>query len=98
VIRQQDGPQSLLYCDPPYPHETRTAKDAYGAFEMSEADHRKLLDVLRQVEGRAMVSGYPNDLYDTALADWRRHTFQVPNNAAAGKKKEIETEVLWCNF
>jgi DNA adenine methylase len=97
VIRSQDGPGTLFYCDPPYLHETRVAPDAY-AFEMAEADHRELLDVLRQVTGKVMLSGYPSALYDGALAGWNRHTFDLPNNAAAGKAKGRETEVLWCNF
>jgi DNA adenine methylase len=98
VIRQQDGPDTLYYLDPPYVHETRAAPNVYGAFEMTEADHRELLDVLRQCRGKVLLSGYPSTLYDTALAGWSRHTFDLPNNAAGGKAKGRETEVLWCNF
>jgi DNA adenine methylase len=65
---------------------------------MSAADHRQLLDVLRSVRGKVMLSGYPSALYDAALAGWTRHTFDLPNNAAGGSKKGRETEVLWCNF
>jgi DNA adenine methylase len=97
VIAQQDGPDTLCYCDPPYPRQTRTVPDVYG-HEMSDADHRQLLDLLRQCRGKVMVSGYPSRLYDTALAGWKRHTFNLPNNAAGGRKKGRETEVLWCNF
>jgi DNA adenine methylase len=89
---------TLFYLDPPYPHETRTAKSAYGRFEMSEADHRELLRVLLGVKGKVMLSGYPSPLYDTALAGWTRHTFDMPNHAAGGETKGRETEVLWCNF
>jgi DNA adenine methylase len=98
VIRSQDEPTTLFYCDPPYPHETRSARKVYGRFEMSQTDHRELLDVLRQVRGKVMLSTYPSALYDGALAGWNLHTFDVPNNAAGGKKKGRETEVLWCNF
>jgi DNA adenine methylase len=98
VIRTQDGPQTLFYCDPPYPHPTRTAKKVYGDFEMTGTDHRELLDVLRSVKGKVLLSGYPSQLYDDALADWTRHTFDLPNNAAGGKAKGRETEVVWCNF
>jgi DNA adenine methylase len=98
VISGQDGPQVLFYCDPPYLSQTRTAKDAYGPFEMTEARHRRLLDVLRQIKGMAMLSGYASDLYDTALAGWNRHTFNVANHAAGGKGKRRMTEVVWCNF
>jgi DNA adenine methylase len=97
VIRQQDGPGTLFYCDPPYLPGTRAAPEVYG-HEMSEADHRELLDMLRQCRAKVMLSGYPSALYDAALASWTRHTFEVPNNAAGGKAKDRETEVLWCNF
>jgi len=29
---------------------------------------------------------------------WERHAFDLPNNAAAGREKNRETEVVWCNF
>jgi DNA adenine methylase len=98
VIRQFDLPETLFYLDPPYVPETRTARSAYGRFEMSEADHRDLLDVLGGVKGKVILSGYQSALYDGALSSWTRHTFDLPNNAAGGKRKGRETEVLWCNF
>jgi DNA adenine methylase len=98
VIKTQDGPQTLFNLDPPYLHATRTAREVYGPHEMSEGDHRDLLAVVKKCQGKVMLSGYPSRLYDTALADWKRHTFDLPNNAASGKTKDRETEVLWCNF
>ena len=96
-IRREDASGTLFYCYPPYLHETRKATSAY-AFEMTEADHQELLDLLRQCKGKVILSGYPSELYDRTLADWNRHTFDLPNNAANGKEKRRETEVLWCNF
>jgi DNA adenine methylase len=98
VIRQHDGPGTLHYLDPPYYHPTRATTREYGPLEMTEADHRDLLDLLRQVEGKVMLSGYPSDLYDGALSGWNRHTFDLPNHASGAKTKGRETEVLWCNF
>jgi DNA adenine methylase len=98
LIRREDKPGTLFYCDPPYLHPTRTSKKVYGPFELSEADHRELLDVLLGCRGKVMLSGYPSALYDDALAGWTRHTFDAANHAAGGKKKGRETEVLWCNF
>jgi DNA adenine methylase len=97
VIRAEDTPATCFYLDPPYLHETRSAKGVYG-HEMTEADHRQLLDVLRQCQGKVMLSGYPSALYDTALAGWSRHAFDLPNNAAGGEEKRRMTEVVWCNF
>jgi DNA adenine methylase len=97
VLRSQDGPGTLFYLDPPYLEETRAVPEVYG-FEMSHASHCELLELIRHLRGKVMLSGYPSDLYDSSLADWSRYTFDMPNNAAAGKSKERETEVLWCNF
>lgn len=97
VIRSQDGPGTLFYLDPPYLPGTREAKSVYQ-FEMSEEEHRELLKLICQVQGKVLLSGYPSDLYDEALAGWNRHTFDLPNNAAGGDNKDRETEVVWCNF
>jgi hypothetical protein len=45
-----------------------------------------------------MISGYASRLYDERLPGWHRHTFKLPNSAAAGVMKRAMTEVLWCNF
>jgi DNA adenine methylase len=97
LIRREDGSGTLYYLDPPYLHDTRQTTDAY-AFEMTEADHRDLLDLVNQCRAKVMLSGYPSPLYDEALAAWNRHTFDLPNHAAGGAVKRRMTEALWCNF
>jgi DNA adenine methylase len=98
VIRQCDAAWTLFYLDPPYVPGTRTARKAYGRFEMTEADHRELLDVLRSVNGKVILSGYPSAMYDNVLSSWNRYTFDKANSASSRKRKDRETEVLWCNF
>jgi DNA adenine methylase len=97
VIRSQDGPRTLFYLDPPYLHETRAVRDTY-AHEMSEAEHRELLEVVRGCKGSMMISGYTSELYDAALDGWTRHAFDLPNNAAGGAAKRRQTECVWCNW
>lgn len=97
VIRSQDGPGSLTYCDPPYLKSTRAAPDVY-AHEMSEADHAELLDALLACDGKVMLSGYRSDLYDSRLASWTRHDFEVANHSAGGSAKRRMVECVWCNF
>jgi DNA adenine methylase len=97
VIRQQDGPDTLFYLDPPYLPGTRTAPTIY-AHEMSEDAHRELLRAIRKCEAGVILSGYPNDLYDAELAHWSRKTFPLPNHAAGGKAKRQMTEVVWFNW
>jgi DNA adenine methylase len=98
VIRQFDLPSTLFYLDPPYVPGTRTARKAYGKFEMTDADHHELLDVLKGCKAKVLLSGYRSALYDAALSAWNRHTFDLPNNAASGKRKGRETEIVWTNF
>ncbi|MBY0461345.1 MAG: DNA adenine methylase [Gemmataceae bacterium] len=97
VIREQDGPDTLTYADPPYVAETRSSREVYE-FEMSRDDHVNLLDAVRGCRGKMMLSGYRSDLYDDALKGWKRHEFSVANSAAGGKVKRVMTECLYCNF
>jgi DNA adenine methylase len=99
VIRKQDGAHTLFYCDPPYVHETRSTTGEY-AFEMTEDQHRELLDVLSKIQGKFMLSGYPSELYREweFRSGWNRHDYLIDNKASSGKVKETKTECLWCNF
>ncbi len=99
VIREQDAPRTLFYCDPPYCHDTRKATTAY-VHEMTSEQHRELLDILSGIKGKFILSGYRNDLYDRAAeaAKWHRRDIQMPNHAAGGKTKREMTESLWTNY
>jgi DNA adenine methylase len=97
VIKQQDGPNTLFYLDPPYLHETRVTTKDYE-FEMDVANHAELLDAITKINGKVLLSGYPNELYDNALANWDRLEIQIDNKASSAKNKPIKTEVLWANY
>lgn len=99
VIRQQDGPDTCFYLDPPYLHETRESKDVY-AHEMTEVDHLHLLQLLAKIEGKFLLSGYRSKLYDEWASGrgWNRHEFQIVNNASGKKTKDVKTECVWTNF
>ena len=99
VIRQQDGPDTLFYLDPPYLHETRATTGEY-AHEMTAGGHADLLKQLQGVKGKFLLSGYRSDLYDAAASHcgWKRHEFDLPNNASGAKSKGRKTECVWANF
>jgi DNA adenine methylase len=99
VIRAEDTPATLFYADPPYEPSTRTATKVYD-FEMTEAQHRQLLDVLGAVRGKFLLSGYRSEMYDAAALrhGWRRTDIDMPNNAAGGKTKRRMVECVWLNF
>lgn len=100
IIAQQDSRDTLFYCDPPYPEETRTALAGHGrdgrcyVHDMIGSEqHRALAAVLHQVQGMVVLSGYACPLYDNELyAGWARVELQTM--ADGGKPR---TEVLWLN-
>lgn len=94
VIRGHDGPETLFYLDPPYLHETRTARAIYHR-EMSAEEHQELLATVRECRGAVVLSGYANRPYDEALSGWERHTFDMPNHSGQGKTKQRRVEVVW---
>jgi DNA adenine methylase len=65
---------------------------------MTAEQHHDLLDLIRAVKGKVMLSGYRNQLYDELLADWNRHDVSVANNMAGGARKSRRIESLWLNY
>lgn len=100
AIKKLDHSKLLVYCDPPYLHETRVTTTEYGKHEMTPEQHRELLTVLSEMQGKFVLSGYPSKLYSSfeAVCGWRRQEIEIPNNASSSKVKEIKTECLWSNF
>lgn len=99
VMGQQDGADTCFYLDPPYLPDTRSQKSKRGRLryhayvhEMTEDDHHRLLAHALDLEGMVLISGYPSELYDTALNHWER----VEREAmACGARPRME--VLWLN-
>lgn len=90
ILDVYDGPETLFYVDPPYPHSTRGNRKRY-TYEMDDDNHRALAERLHAVDGMVVLSGYACDLYDKELyPDWKR----VERKALADGARD-RTEVLW---
>lgn len=94
VIKLYDDPETLFYCDPPYVHESRGDKKAYG-FEMTDSEHRQLARILSQVKGKVAISGYRCSLMDEIYHGWRVVESQPKNCHSI---KQVRTESLWMNY
>jgi len=81
----------LIYADPPYLLQTRTSSARYK-HDFTEADHVRLIEVLKRVPADVILSGYPSALYNDLLSDWRTFQFQVMTRGG------VRTEQLWFNF
>lgn len=101
VIKRYDSEQTLFYCDPPYPHDSRSDVNAYR-YEMTDEDHRILAQVLHNVKGRVALSGYHSKLMDELYGDWTYVEAQVKKahstNTRPDNSKRDRVEVLWVNY
>ncbi|TDV54436.1 DNA adenine methylase [Pseudomonas graminis] len=98
VITAHDAPTTLHYVDPPYVHDTRyrgASNGRYYRHEMDDAEHRKLLSVLLELEGMVVLSGYPSELYSELLPDWSCYSTSARICAARGTANR--TECIWLN-
>lgn len=94
VIQRYDSEETLFYCDPPYPHDSRGDSNAY-AYEMTDEQHRELAEVLRTVKGKIVLSSYYCELMDELYGDWRR--IEAPEKIVHSVKT-ARREVLWLNY
>jgi len=99
AISRFDHSEGLIYCDPPYVHQTRSkgATDIYG-IEMTDDDHRQLAKALNSCKAAVVISGYRCELYDKLYSGWRRVDIDIAAHAAGGRAKSRKTESLWMNF
>lgn len=90
VIQQHDADDTLVYCDPPYPHETRNMRrgNASYAHEFTPADHERLAALLRSCRGPVIVSSYRSPLYDRLYAGWEVRECEAMADGAR-KRREL---------
>lgn len=93
VIDRYDSDDTLFYCDPPYPHETRGDSRAYQ-YEMTTEDHIELARLLKRVKGKAAISSYRCDFMDELYRGWR--CVEAPEKNCHSVKKPRK-EALWLN-
>ncbi len=94
VVKLYDSSKTLFYCDPPYPHQARGDSKAYG-FEMTDAEHTELAQVLNKAKGKVAVSGYRCDLMDKLYKGWR--CVESPAKKCHSVK-QLRVECLWVNY
>lgn len=94
VISRYDTADTLFYCDPPYPHESRGDSKAYQ-YEMTNEDHIELAMLLSSLDGMVAVSGYHCDLMEDLYEGWTVHE---EGSRKVHSVKQNRVEVLWTNY
>jgi DNA adenine methylase len=99
-----DSSETLWFIDPPYPKAMRTRLEGYR-FEMSDAQHVRLLEQVKELRGKVMLTTYltrfdygvpvaSNTIYLKALDGW---WYTSKPTLALGMQNYRE-ETLFCNF
>lgn len=81
----------LVYCDPPYVLSARKGGKIYR-HEMTDSQHKDLVSLLLTIPAAIILSGYRNEIYDTALSSWNSIDFEAMTRRGMAK------ETLWFNF
>lgn len=77
VIARYNSPRTFLYLDPPYAKEARKSDADVYTHESSDKLHVTLVDLLLQLKGKAILSGYPTLTYKPLMdAGWKQ--FRLP--------------------
>lgn len=84
----------LIYCDPPYPIETRRSQAKIYEYEIGKYGHRELIKTLIELSCYCVISSYRNNMYDQMLlqSGWNHLQFTT----ATRQGKAIET--IYYNF
>jgi len=110
VIKRYNTDKTFYYVDPPYVPSARKDPNLYQ-HEVDEEYHERLVDLLLQVKGKVMLSGYPNPIYERLeRAGWVRvdretASYAVVRSRATGvrgegsaMRKARRVEAIWMNY
>lgn len=90
-IQHYDTPQTLFYLDPPYVMKARASKGKKRyKHELDDEYHRQLANMLAEVKGYVLVSGYDCPLYDEIFKGWKRLEKSVTTTG-----NSVSIESLW---
>lgn len=87
-MRMYDGPDTLFYVDPPY---LGRKKNNQYLFEMGEQDHKELIEVLKGLKARIILSGYDHPAYNPL----KEMGWQIQTKTALDSARNHRQEVLW---
>jgi len=97
ILKKMDRPDALHYVDPPYPiHTRRSTIEHRYRWEMTDADHEELAELLHALRGMVVISSYPGPLYERLYRDWHM-TSWTGSQFCYSTGNQKRTEAVWLN-
>jgi len=95
VMRENDGPSTLHYVDPPY--LTRAdMRHGYKHEMKTTIEHSNLLHNLKKLKGFVVLSGYAHELYFDELREWGQYSMKTVTGASTAGKSHAQ-EIVFLN-
>lgn len=95
LIPRYDTSKTLFYLDPPYHMSARDGKNRY-IYEFKMKDHDDLIDLLQNIQGTAVVSGYNCKAYERLEEiGFSRYDKEAIIRASSIRTRRIES--IWIN-
>ncbi len=91
LVSNRSRRTDFIFADPPYLPGSTKGPLRYR-HNLSREDHRWMIRVLKEQPAWVMLCGYPSELYDQELADWRHIEISTPTHGGPA----ITT--LWMNY
>jgi DNA adenine methylase len=92
IKKYGDMENAFFYLDPPY----------YGIsgyyIKFTKQDHKDLLEMVKNMKAKWLLSNYPNKLYDEHLKDFYRFEVETRKYSSTNKTRPKVIEVLWANY
>ncbi len=109
MLERYDDPQAFMYLDPPYVLATRS-RTRYPS-DLTEDDHRDLVDRLLGMKSKVLLSGYQHLIYTPLeAAGWKRLDIHTACHSAGSTRAtgilgdgarleaQARTESVWFNY
>jgi DNA adenine methylase len=94
IYNLYNGPEALIYLDPPYHPETRPSKGY--RFEWDREQHIAMIDIIKHTKAKVVLSGYQHEDYDCLLdCGWEKLSHEAQTMYTGNAKRKYTEECLW---
>lgn len=97
IIKKYQTKKTLFYLDPPYVLDKRVCINNYEN-EMTDEQHKELIDTVLSSDGIFVISNYDNEIYQILEKyGYYKYCFKCSTYSSSKSKKPKRIETIWTN-